>query len=1109
MNPFIQTITSQKANHRNRSFFKICEKKKLATLLKELDELEQFRQQTENLYERVRACLFLYAAYRFVVPTYATIPSIGKLPIKGVGDILKRRFEDAISLLRTDSKLNGTVASALAEAYHQRAFQILAEQVKKSVRTTAGNQWMFRGGYTEEHPIRIHPSLLKLSEQTSLFPILEEKTSVRMDLTHSGWSDIFFLGMDYPEGARVINVSVDLGVFGRDKQIRPPIQAYVRVITEPIIRLTSIDLGITKDISDLEDLFNFGNDYLSLLKAGVIASGFIPPSFEGTQQSLSELLSKMIAPNMGLELVTMVNDIPKGSRFAVSTNLLGAIISVMMRATQQTKHLHGKLLEQERRLVAARAILGEWLGGSGGGWQDSGGVWPGIKAIEGALANVGDPEYGISKGCLLPTHRLLNKSDMHPELAHRLSENLMLMHGGMAQNVGPILEMVTEKYLLRSSQEWKARLATNSIFEGILEALKKGDIPELAKQTSYNWDYPIKTIIPWATTHYTEMIIAKAKKTFKKNYLGFMMLGGMSGGGMGMYVKNKNADSTKQQVLDILKESKAALQTAMPFAMEPVVYNFKINNKGSFCNLLEHEQAFLPYRYYGLQISNLAKLEAATIAHQRKMEVELFTKKLKGEQTNHSLLRTLVSNLFQVSDAGQGAQKKAQNELAEKIKKENGFDLIQHEQIREDLYKGRISLWNNRLSNETTIEDVGTKDITKSTSIKTSAKGIKAIKGGKVAVLTLAGGVGSRWTKGAGVIKALNPFAQFGDQHRSFLEVHLAKSQQIAQQYGTPPAHLIATSYLTYDAISKELERANQYDYSGKIYLSKGKSIGQRFIPMVRDLRFLWEEMPQEVLDENKEKVRAAGRAALRGWAQSKGEGKDYVDNLANQRFSPLGHWYEVPNLIRNGVLAQLLQDQPQIETLLLHNVDTLGANLDAAILSKHLASKNMLTFEVVPRRFEDKGGGLAVVNGKVRLLEGLAQPREEDELKLSYYNSMTTWIQIDQLLAWFGLTKKDLQKSPTFLDEKVRQAAQRMPSYVTIKEVKYRWGHGQEDIYPVAQIEKLWSDMSALTDVSCGYIVVPRKRGQQLKDPAQLDAWVTDGSRGFVAELCGWGKFM
>ena len=43
----------------------------------------------------------------------------------------------------------------------------------------------------------------------------------------------------------------------------------------------------------------------------------------------------------------------------------------------------GQLQESERRLVLARAILGEWIGGSGGGWQDSGGVWPGIKVIHG------------------------------------------------------------------------------------------------------------------------------------------------------------------------------------------------------------------------------------------------------------------------------------------------------------------------------------------------------------------------------------------------------------------------------------------------------------------------------------------------------------------------------------------------------------------------------------------------------------------------------------------------------------------------------------------------------------------------------------------------------
>ena len=43
---------------------------------------------------------------------------------------------------------------------------------------------------------------------------------------------------------------------------------------------------------------------------------------------------------------------------------------------------------------------------------------------------------------------------------------------------------------------------------------------------------------------------------------------------------------------------------------------------------------------------------------------------------------------------------------------------------------------------------------------------------------------------------------------------------------------------------------------------------------------------------------------------------------------------------------------------------------------------------------------------------------------------------------------------------------------------------------------------MSALSHVQCGYVVVPRIRGQQLKDPAQLDSWVNDGSKEYVEEI-------
>src|SRR5438876_1393584 len=283
---------------------------------------------------------------------------------------------------------------------------------------------MFRMGHPADQPLRIRAELLRPNPADGAYPILRECTPVRMDLTHCGWSDIFFLGMDFPEGAKALNISIDLGVHGRDATPRPPVEAYLRVIEEPVLRLASVDLGATTDITHLADVFDFAKDYLGLLKAAVIASGIVPPGIEGSGQSLGELLARIVGPGRGLELVSSVNNIPKGSRLAVSTTLLAALVSVCMRATGQAAALTGQLHEHERRLVLARALLGEWLGGSGGGWQDSGGVWPGMKLITGMLAGDGDPERGVSRGRLMPQHRILGHGDVSPETRRQLQASL-------------------------------------------------------------------------------------------------------------------------------------------------------------------------------------------------------------------------------------------------------------------------------------------------------------------------------------------------------------------------------------------------------------------------------------------------------------------------------------------------------------------------------------------------------------------------------------------------------------------------------------------------------------------------------------------------------------
>jgi hypothetical protein len=70
---------------------------------------------------------------------------------------------------------------------------------------------------------------------------------------------------------------------------------------------------------------------------------------------------------------------------------------------------------------------------------------------------------------------------------------------------------------------------------------------------------------------------------------------------------------------------------------------------------------------------------------------------------------------------------------------------------------------------------------------------------------------------------------------------------------------------------------------------------------------------------------------------------------------------------------------------------------------------------------------------------------------------------------------------------------------------VKKRWGKGQEDVFPVAQFEKLWGDMTALPDLKCRFVAVPGARGRQLKEPSQLDGWLRDGSAAYTEALCEW----
>ena len=201
----------------------------VAEKLEACDELEQFRRARQNLYERVRASLFLHALYRYEIQDGPAIRGTGLIPFSGFMDLMERRYEQAIATFLETMQPRRAQRRDLSARWRRptsrspsRPWPTRCADRSGAARATAGCS-----GSAGSTSIRCGsiPGCSSASRTRRSFPILVERTPVRLDLSHSGWSDIFFLGMDFPEGARVLNISVDLGVHGRDDAPVPPIES--------------------------------------------------------------------------------------------------------------------------------------------------------------------------------------------------------------------------------------------------------------------------------------------------------------------------------------------------------------------------------------------------------------------------------------------------------------------------------------------------------------------------------------------------------------------------------------------------------------------------------------------------------------------------------------------------------------------------------------------------------------------------------------------------------------------------------------------------------------------------------------------------------------------
>jgi UTP--glucose-1-phosphate uridylyltransferase len=121
------------------------------------------------------------------------------------------------------------------------------------------------------------------------------------------------------------------------------------------------------------------------------------------------------------------------------------------------------------------------------------------------------------------------------------------------------------------------------------------------------------------------------------------------------------------------------------------------------------------------------------------------------------------------------------------------------------------------------------------------------------------------------------------------------------------------------------------------------------------------------------------------------------------------------------------------IRTLMLSNVDNLGARVDPRVLAAHRAAGNPLTVEVASAE-GDPGGAPARVNGRPQIVEGFRFPPGFDPHSLPVFNTNSLLVEVDVLeqrhpLTWFYVEKDVEGRKAVQLERLVNELSAFLPT--------------------------------------------------------------------------------
>jgi galactokinase/mevalonate kinase-like predicted kinase len=338
------------------------------------------------------------------------------------------------------------------------------------------------------------------------------RAPARLDLG-GGWTDTPPYSLEY--GGCVINAAVNLNG-------QPPIQAYARVIDEPVIRIGSIDLGLRIEITELEDLLDYrqATSGFALAKAALAMSGLSPQSADWPKRvTLKQMLKHFSG---GIELTTLAA-IPKGSGLGTSS-IMGVVIlaviqRIMGRTLSRTELFHG-VLQLEQTLT------------TGGGWQDQiGGAVDGVKVISAEPGLV--PEAQI---------QYVPPDVLDPRIN---GGTTLLYYTGLTRLAKNILRQVVGRYLDRDRLAMATLRHLHALPPHVAAAMGSKDRPAFGRLIDVAWRLN-KTLDPDSSNAQIEGLLERVHP----HIYGAKLLGAGGGGFLLMICKSPDDAQAVRRLLD-------------------------------------------------------------------------------------------------------------------------------------------------------------------------------------------------------------------------------------------------------------------------------------------------------------------------------------------------------------------------------------------------------------------------------------------------------------------------------------------------------------------------------------------------------------------------------